>query len=325
MMLLPLFSFFATVVALWLFLRTGLAARLAMDTPNHRSLHTSPVPRIGGLALVPAFLLSWLWLPERSVVLSLLIALLALLSYLDDRSGLPVMLRLLVQLAAAALFVALKLDLHSVAWGVAAVLWIVWCTNLYNFMDGADGLAGGMALFGFSAFGFAAFNAGNINLSLICFSAAAASAGFLLFNFAPAKIFMGDAGSIALGFLVGALGLSGWQMNAWPLWFPVFVFSPFILDATVTLLKRLLRGERVWQAHHDHYYQRLVRMGWSHRRLALCEYALMAVCGVFAALLLNCAEQLRYFGLLIWVSLYAVAMIMVDICWKKYQSQISQS
>jgi UDP-N-acetylmuramyl pentapeptide phosphotransferase/UDP-N-acetylglucosamine-1-phosphate transferase len=318
---LPLVSFLATVAGLWLFLRSGLAVRVAMDIPNHRSLHASPVPRIGGLVLVPAFLLVWLLLPQRYPVIAPLILLLALLSYIDDRSGLPIALRLVGQLAAATLFVMLGLDFHNLAWGIVAVLWIVWCTNLYNFMDGADGMAGGMAFFGFSAYGLVASSADNQNLALACYSIAAASAGFLLFNFHPAKTFMGDAGSISLGFLLEALGLLGWQDEVWPLWFPLLVFSPFVVDATITLLKRAFRGERVWEAHREHYYQRLVRMGWTHRRLALGEYALMAAVGLSAMAMLKLDWRVQFVGLLLWVSLYAVAMIAIDIRWKQYQAK----
>jgi UDP-N-acetylmuramyl pentapeptide phosphotransferase/UDP-N-acetylglucosamine-1-phosphate transferase len=99
----------------------------------------------------------------------------------------------------------------------------------------------------------------------VCAGVAAAAAGFLCFNFHPARIFMGDVGSVPLGFTAGALGLVGWRSGAWPLWFPLLVFAPFILDATVTLLRRALRGEKVWQAHRSHYYQRMVQMGLGHR------------------------------------------------------------
>jgi UDP-N-acetylmuramyl pentapeptide phosphotransferase/UDP-N-acetylglucosamine-1-phosphate transferase len=324
MMMLPLFSFFATVAGLWALLRSGFATYLAMDSPNHRSLHVVPVPRIGGIVLVPTFLLAWVWLPERDIVLVVLVALLALLSYLDDRAGLPIALRLVGQLVVAVLFVLLKLDFPAIGWGVGAVLWIVWGANLYNFMDGADGIAGGMALFGFSVYGLAALSMGNQNFAIACFSIASASAGFLLFNFYPAKTFMGDSGSISLGFLAGALGLLGWRSALWPVWFPVLVFSPFIVDATVTLLKRLSRGERIWQAHHEHYYQRLVRMGWTHRRLALFEYGLMVISGVLALVLLNSVELVKYIGLLVWVSIYAAAIIWIDLCWTKHLNKTSQ-
>jgi UDP-N-acetylmuramyl pentapeptide phosphotransferase/UDP-N-acetylglucosamine-1-phosphate transferase len=263
-------------------------------------------------------------MPERDIVLVALVVLLALLSYLDDRAGLPIALRLVGQLVAAVLFVVLRLDVLGIVWGVGAVLWITWCTNLYNFMDGADGVAGGMALFGFSTYGLAAAFAGDQSLAIACFSIAAASAGFLLFNFHPAKTFMGDAGSISLGFLAGALGLLGWRSALWPIWFPVLVFSPFIVDATVTLLKRLLRGECIWQAHHEHYYQRLVRMGWSHRRLALFEYGLMVVSGMLALILSNSTEFVKYIGLAGWVSIYAAAITWIDLCWTRHLNKASK-
>jgi UDP-N-acetylmuramyl pentapeptide phosphotransferase/UDP-N-acetylglucosamine-1-phosphate transferase len=320
----PLFPFFAAVAGFWLLLRSGLAARVAMDIPNHRSLHLLPVPKIGGLVLVPAFLFVWLFATDTNTVQLPLVAVLAIFSYMDDRSDLSAALRLGLHLAVAVAFVLLHLDLRDMSLVVAAVLWVTWCTNLYNFMDGADGLAGGMALFGFSAYGLAALLSGDQSFAVASFSVAAASAGFLLFNFPPAKIFMGDAGSIPLGFLMGALGLLGWQSAVWPFWFPLLVFSPFIADATVTLLKRALRGERVWVAHREHYYQRLVRMGWTHRRLALGEYVLMAAVGLSAITVFKLDWRVQFVGLLLWVSLYAVAMIGIDIRWQRHLAKAGE-
>jgi UDP-N-acetylmuramyl pentapeptide phosphotransferase/UDP-N-acetylglucosamine-1-phosphate transferase len=159
---------------------------------------------------------------------------------------------------------------------------VVWLTNLYNFMDGADGVAGGMAVIGFSTYATAAALAGETALSMLCTGISAAALAFLGFNFHPARIFMGDVGSIPLGFLAAALGLLGWRHDAWPLWFPVLVFGPFIADATVTLLRRFSRREKVWQAHREHYYQRLVRMGLGHRAAALIGYAVMVFCAAAA-------------------------------------------
>jgi UDP-N-acetylmuramyl pentapeptide phosphotransferase/UDP-N-acetylglucosamine-1-phosphate transferase len=141
----------------------------------------------------------------------------------------------------------------------------------------------------------------------------------LLFNFDPARVFLGDAGSIPLGFLAGALGLWGWQTAAWPLWFPLLVFSPFIVDATVTLLRRALRGKKVWQAHHDHAYQRLVRSGWSHRRLAWAAYLLMAAC-VLSALVLRFSDKHWVMAsLALWGLLYAVILLVVEYRWRQAQ------
>jgi UDP-N-acetylmuramyl pentapeptide phosphotransferase/UDP-N-acetylglucosamine-1-phosphate transferase len=145
-------------------------------------------------------------------------------------------------------------------------------------MDGADGVAGGMSVIGFGAYAIAAAVTGHWELAGLCTAVAAASLAFLLHNFHPARIFLGDVGSIPLGFLAAALGIVGWRDDAWPLWFPVLVFGPFNADATVTLLKRLLRREKVWRAHRDHYYQRIVRMGMGHRAAALIGYVVMLFC-----------------------------------------------
>jgi UDP-N-acetylmuramyl pentapeptide phosphotransferase/UDP-N-acetylglucosamine-1-phosphate transferase len=170
--------------------------------------------------------------------------------------------------------------------------------NLYNFMDGSDGLAGGMALIGFSFYGVAAAAAGGTAFALVNFSIAASAAAFLVFNFHPARIFMGDAGAVPLGFLAGALGIIGWLREDWTWWFPLLVFSPFIVDASVTLARRLCAGERIWRAHRDHYYQRLVQLGWGHRKTALAEYALMLACGAagLAALAAPVAIQFALLG-----------------------------
>jgi UDP-N-acetylmuramyl pentapeptide phosphotransferase/UDP-N-acetylglucosamine-1-phosphate transferase len=162
------------------------------------------------------------------------------------------------------------------------VIAIAWLTNLFNFMDGSDGLAGGMALIGFAACGTAACIAGHSPLGFLCVAISAASAAFLIHNFHPARIFLGDVGSIPLGFLAGATGVLGWRDGVWPLWFPVLVFAPFIGDATLTLVKRFIRGERVWRPHREHYYQRMVRMGLGHRSTAWIAYAAMVLCAAAA-------------------------------------------
>jgi UDP-N-acetylmuramyl pentapeptide phosphotransferase/UDP-N-acetylglucosamine-1-phosphate transferase len=139
-----------------------------------------------------------------------------------------------------------------------------------------------MAAIGFGTYAAAAHFAGDAVFASICLAIAAAAAAFLSHNFPPARIFLGDVGSIPLGFLAGALGIIGWRNDAWPLWFPLAVFGPFIADATLTLLKRLVRREPVWQAHREHYYQRAVRMGLGHRGTALGAYAVMLACAAAA-------------------------------------------
>jgi UDP-N-acetylmuramyl pentapeptide phosphotransferase/UDP-N-acetylglucosamine-1-phosphate transferase len=185
--------------------------------------------------------------------------------------------------------------------------------NLYNFMDGSDGLAGGMALFGFGMYGIGALLALNPTLALLSFCVATAAASFLYFNFQPAKIFMGDAGSISLGFLAAVMGLLGWQQGSWAAWFPLLVFSPFIVDASTTLLKRALRGDRVTEAHREHYYQRLIQMGLGHRNVALLEYGLMLAVGISAVWVIDYSFPWQM--LLAWGIVYTGLLVLVDARW----------
>lgn len=308
-------SFLVTLACLW-WLLNGRMAALVLDNPNHRSLHVKPVPRTGGLAIMLGVVVAWVMSP---VSWSLFMALLALVavSFWDDVHAMPVRWRLGVHLIAAAGVTASMLPATVTWWWVVMIPATVWMINLYNFMDGADGLAGGMALFGFASYGVAAGLTG-APWSVWSFSIAAAAAAFLCFNFPPAKIFMGDAGSIPLGFLAAALGWMGWQENIWPLWFPVLVFSPFIADASVTLVRRLLRGESVLQAHREHYYQRLVLMGLGHRPVTLGAYVLMAGAGGSAlwGLTLGVPGRLGLFAA--WVVLYGMLMLVVDRNWARF-------
>lgn len=314
----PLVAFLTTFVALAALLRSGAAYRLAVDRPNQRSLHSRPTPRIGGLVLVPAVLLAWALVPGVPAALVALVAALAAVSYVDDRIGVSTLARLAVHLVAAAVFVGLLPWLGSLLAAVAVVLAIAWFANLYNFMDGSDGLAGGMSVIGFSAMGIGGFLAQQATIGLLCASMAAAAAAFLMFNFFPARVFLGDAGSVTMGFSAGSIGILGWQDGAWPLWFPFLAFSPFVVDATATLARRILRGERFWEAHRDHYFQRLIRMGWSHRRTALTWYAAMAAAALLALAMLRLEPAMQLGAGILCLAAFGAAMIGVDRRWKSF-------
>lgn len=246
-------------------------------------------------------------------VLALLTFGVAVISWLDDRRNVSIPLRFAVQIAAAVIWVGC-FDLNL--WSAMAVISLVWMANLYNFMDGSDGLAGGMAVFGFGTYSVAGWLGGDMALSLLSATIAAAALGFLRFNFPPARIFMGDVGSVPLGFAAGALGYQGWAQNLWPWWFPILIFSPFVIDATLTLLRRGLRGERVWQAHREHYYQRVVRMGWGHRKTALAEYGLMLLTALSALVLIRMPHIVQLLGLLGWACIYALLAWRIDQTWQ---------
>jgi UDP-N-acetylmuramyl pentapeptide phosphotransferase/UDP-N-acetylglucosamine-1-phosphate transferase len=290
---------------------------LPLDRPNERSLHATPKPRIGGIGIMAGVLLAFV-LVRAEPLLAALAAGLAVISFLDDRSHVPIGLRFGAHaLAAVALVLAVAPDVHPL-WQSVLVLATMWMTNLYNFMDGSDGLAGGMALFGFGAYALGAWLAGDVVMAAVAGAIAAAAAAFLAFNFPPAKVFMGDAGSIPLGFLAAALGLVGWRAGHWPGWFPVLAFSPFIVDASVTLARRALRGERVWHAHKSHYYQRLVQLGWGHANTALAEYALMAACGAAALWALAQPPAVQTAALAAAAIAYVAIAIVIDVAWRRH-------
>lgn len=241
-----------------------------------------------------------------------------IISVLDDIHGLSVHKRLLIHIVSVAIFITGSGLLTHQGWIVSifACLIVVWMTNLYNFMDGSDGLAGGMAVFGFGSYGIAALLNQDEAFATLNLSIAAAALGFLYHNFHPAKVFMGDAGSIPLGFLAAAIGIWGWQNGSWAAWFPLLVFSPFIVDASATLLKRILRGANISEAHREHYYQRAIRLGWGHRNIALVEYGLMLAVGISA--LANLKAIFPSTLLAGWAAFYAGLMLFLDIRWKKY-------
>ena len=309
-------------IAAWILIailrRSRFAARLA-DVPNERSLHESPVPRVGGLGLVAAALPIAAWLGDAPIaIIAGCAALLAVVSAADDLRSLPIAARLTAH-AAAALVAILAIagparahvGLGAVEAAVA-ILAIVWMTNLYNFMDGSDGLAGAMTVIGFGALAIAAAAAREWSLAAACAAIASAGAGFLTHNFPPARVFLGDAGSIPLGFLAAALGLYGAILDAWPLAFPVLVFSPFIADASVTLARRVVRGEPFWRAHRSHYYQRLVLAGWSRRALVRAACALMLAAAVSAWALRSADPPGRLAIIACWVALYAALFLAIE-------------
>ena len=313
----PIAAFLVALLAARLLL-TPAGRRIALDAPNERSLHAQPVPRTGGIAIAAgvgaACAISWPGLP----VILAAAAVLAAASFADDVLGLTTLVRLALHLGAAAAVLAVDLEVSAPLLFVVFALALAWTANLYNFMDGADGLAGGMAVFGFGAYALAAHLFGAQTLAALCASLAAAAGAFLVFNWHPARLFMGDVGSVPLGFLAGALGLQGWAIGAWPLWFPLLVFAPFMCDATLTLIKRLLRRERVWQAHREHYYQRLVRMGFGHRGAAFVEYAAMAACASLALLVMRETDVVQGIALAFAAVALAGVAVWIDARWARF-------
>ncbi len=258
--------------------------RLPQAHPNARSLHNRPVPRVGGLAVWAGFLPVALLFPAPVPGGTLWLAAwagVALVSIIDDWRGVHAATRLAVHAVAAMIVAIGVLRPESAGWtpggwvvGAAAACLIVWCANLYNFMDGSDGLAAAMTVFGFGGYGAAAIRTGVPAEAY--FALAAAALPLLAANAPPARLFMGDVGAVPAGFLAGLFGVAGCVAGTWPAWFPVLVFLPFVADATLTLVQRLARGEPLFEPHRTHYYQRLNRLGAGHRGTLGAYAALMA-------------------------------------------------
>ncbi|MFN4278165.1 MAG: MraY family glycosyltransferase [Ferrovibrio sp.] len=256
-----------------------LKRRAVWDIPNERSSHSEITPRGGGIAVSGGILLglaAWFSLaPDVDGSLLLLgMAALAIVSWLDDRrGGLPVGLRFGIQVLAVGLVIALLPAERSVTAGFAP-LWLerivlfmawLWFTNLFNFMDGINGITGvEMATVGI---GMAVMAVNPDLVGAPALIVAAAGLGFLPWNWGKAKIFLGDVGSVPVGYLLGGMLLFLALEGAWAaaLILPMYYW----MDATVTLLRRLLRGEKIWQAHRSHFYQQGARRLGSHAAVSL--------------------------------------------------------
>ncbi len=266
------------VVAIASLLLTGVLRRYAMarsvmDIPNARSSHTVPTPRGGGVAIVLSFLvglavvaalqdISW------SVALAFLGAggWVALIGFLDDHGHIAARWRLLAHFGGAvwalfwlgglAPFGAFGVELNLGWLGhVLAAFYLVWLLNLYNFMDGIDGIAGVESVCVCLSGALLYMLLGQSSFALLPLLLAVASGGFLAWNFPPAKIFMGDAGSGFLGLVLGIFSLQAAWVAPQLLWSWLILLAVFIVDATWTLMRRLLRGDKVYEAHRSHAYQ----------------------------------------------------------------------
>lgn len=278
--------FIVALLLTWL-LRVYALRRSLLDIPNERSSHVAATPRGGGLAVVIAVLAATVLLHFRQTLPSGLTAALcggglavAMVGWVDDHRSLGVAVRVWLQILAATWAVMVlggiadlsigagQMHLGPAAGSVLAVCGIVWLVNLYNFLDGTDGYAGTQAVCAALA-GFVVFRiAGQSSVAMLCIVVAAASAGFLIWNWSPAKIFMGDVGSYFLGYVFGVLALYGEKTGSAPVQLWLILLGVFVWDASLTLMRRLLVGDRWYQAHRTHAYQRLHQLGLSHRRIA---------------------------------------------------------
>lgn len=313
-----------------------------LDLPNHRSSHQVATPKSGGVALVVAFIGAaamalftggaalagegWFW---GFVVSALLVA---AVSLYDDISEKPFLFKFFSQMAAASVVLLFGLVVERLAvpgYGYVELgwlgypitfLWLVGLTNAFNFMDGLDGLAGGVALITALFFALITYGQGDIFSFIIAYGVAAGAAGFLVFNFPPAKIFMGDVGSAFVGFLFAVLAVIAANREPGHISFlvmPMLLFH-FIFDTAFTLWRRKRAGKNVFQAHREHLYQLLNQLGYSHRAVALTQYAMCLVQGVAAWSLLHLEGGAR-----LWAFLPVLLLQVVYAAWIMKRARVA--
>lgn len=319
-----------SIIATFLLSRELVPFLRILDHPNERSLHALPMPRNGGVAVTTAVLAGLavaqigVGLPPDTIWIIAAASPVAIISLIDDWHDMPVRLRLFVHIGSAVLLAVAGLTWHG-PWlpgdmltpplwlmPVLSALFIVWMINLYNFMDGMDGFASGMACFGFGALAVLGWQDGNLQYAIVNTIFCAGALGFLTGNFPPARIFLGDLGSALLGLLAAIMILWGARAGLMGLWTGALAFSPFIVDATWTLLARAARRERIWEAHRSHHYQRLILSGWSRRKVLGRAYLLMAAAAASAVAAPRLTSQEQWMLLAGWGVIYWLIHLRVE-------------
>ncbi len=289
-------SLFGTEAVRRYALRTSM-----IDVPNDRSSHTIPTPRGGGIAIAFSViatlaLLTAVLQNQRMTAIGILGggSLIALIGLLDDRFSLSAKSRLIVHFLAASWFLGCigigDIAINGIelagAWKFLAmatvVVFLVWCTNLYNFMDGLDGFAGGQAVVASLAAALICFIREDALLTYLMLATAGAAAGFLVLNWPPAKIFMGDCGSGFLGFVFGATVFAGFRHGSIPLSAGLMLIIVFLSDSTLTLLRRVAAGESWYRPHRTHAYQLATQLGASHRQVTVAALVAFVIAGTLS-------------------------------------------
>lgn len=309
----------------------GRFDRWFVDVPNARSSHETPKPRFGGIAIVAAFVVVYAALLAAKTGVGefapLVVggAIVFAVGVVDDRRSLSVFWRFAAQGVAIAIVVGTGhvVDhiyipmVGTLSLGPAAVpftvLFIATGINFYNFIDGIDGLAAGSA---FIVAGFVAAIAGMLGhapLTLLCLAIAGGTLGFLQFNLPPSRLFMGDSGSTFLGFFFACIAVIGNGLEPQlPFFIPVLILSSLYLDAGLTLVRRAIRGERIFKPHHTHYYQRLLSLGMNHKQVTFLEYGVTVLLGVSALVFVKAGGLFPIFLTVCWVVIFAGLILKIQ-------------
>lgn len=314
-----------------------------LDHPNERSSHELATPKCGGVGIVVSFVagvyISQLWggkcLVPPNILYSFIIPVLmiAIVSLADDIQELSPKFRLFIQITASLLFLSLigfeggvrdsnvlALMLRALIWA-ASVVWIVGMANSFNFMDGIDGLAAGQGLIVSFFFAVIQFGYGNCFLGFIALVLMVGCLGFLAFNFPPAKVFMGDVGSVSIGFILAIMALLGlkYESSLQSMMLVPLLMSNFLFDTTTTFLRRLKNREPVLEPHRTHLYQKFSSCGVSQRTVTMTNYGMAIIQGLIVLLM---GDELQYAlaGCLI---LQIIYQSLINVLYQKYFKGLS--
>ena len=270
----------------------------ALDRPNIRSMHIDPIPRGGGIVIVGLFVLGVLMLIFNTpgihrclLTLGFGTLVIGSLGWLDDHKSLSISHKLIVQLVLGVVCVILiqpetriylytgtTVYLNNFVLVPVIVLWLTWIMNVFNFMDGIDGLVSSQSIINAFVLTIWFFIEGDTSTALMCLILSGVTSGFIFFNWSPAKIFLGDSGSLSLGLIFGVLAIYGITKHQMPVIGFIVLYGIFLSDTSITLLRRILKRERWWEPHTQHYYQRIVRTGISHSKVSI--FALITSIGL---------------------------------------------
>ena len=301
------------------------------DNPNHRSSHTKPTPRCGGIAILGAYFTSFILTQafftsapsidlQPWLVLHAAMFVFAVIGFMDDVYSLSSTKRFLMQIIVAAvtvIFADLSLTtltipgLNTVSLGIlgtlGAMLWLIAYTNIFNFMDGLNGISGGVAIINFCFLAIIAYRCHNTLVCTATLYLMAATLGFLIYNFPHGRLFMGDVGSYFLGFTLAGFTLILLTYNPQSLspWIFIILYFNYIFDTALTVIQRTLKGQNITIAHREHLYQRLQQSGWSHAQVSSLYGSMSAVQGFASLYCLDESARVQCWMLTVFLLIYS--------------------
>ena len=289
-----------------------------VDIPNERKVHSEETPRLGGLGIFLSFLICFYFLGEfNSITLSLIAgaAIIVIVGICDDICNIRPRYKLLGQVAAATIIIfngniIFEINAPLYLEIIITYMWILGVTNAVNLIDGMDGLASGLALIGFVALGVAASLQGNVYFTTLCFVMVGSILGFLRFNLPPAVIFMGDTGSLFLGFIISVLSLiiSYKSGTVFSVLIPVMFISIPILDTLLAIIRRLNQGKHPFSADKEHLHHRLLELHFAPKQILLAFYSLSALLGAIAVIFNN--KDVKYGLIIIFIVIYTFLVLL---------------